>query len=481
MKRPALFRTLRARLLATYLALIVLSLGVVVLRVGTWLDNSRLAETRRDQEGRAILAASATEELLEKLRLQQIDLASFQADMQQLALEIHQPITIIDLGGQILVDTEDPPKSPLAGNYPEILAASQGQIGQDMRYDSDEEREALFTAAPIRHDQDQIGTVQIELPMSAVRAASLRMWTMLAGAAFLAALGTALASLLFARSLVRPIRELERAASRMAGGDLKQRIPARGPAELEQLARGFNFMAERISGLLEDQRAFVANAAHELRTPLTTIRLRAEALREGAKDDARLADQFLGDIENETERLARLVSELLVLSRIETELIEPRREPVSVKDVATAAANDLKEKAAAAGLELRLAIPNDLPAVRANQDEVRRVFTNLIENAIKFTGAGGMISVRARHSNGETGNGQCVLCEIGDTGIGISSQDLPHVFDRFYRSEGRTRDTGGAGLGLAIVKSIVDAHAGRIWAESEQGKGTTIAFTLPIH
>ncbi len=385
MKIPAVFRGLRAQLLATYLILIVLSLGMVVWRVGTWLDDSRFAETRRDQQGRAILAASATEELLEKLKLGEIDSGTFQGDIQSLSLEMNQAVMILGADRFVLIDTEDPLKTQLDTGGPEVAAASEGKVAQDVRYDSDEQRESMFTAAPIRHDKDLIGIVQIELPMSAVRASSQRMWSMLVGAALLAATATVLTSLLIARSVVDPIAELERAATLMADGDLTQRIRVRGPVELRRLARGFDFMAERISKLIEDQRAFTANAAHELRTPLTTIRLRIEALREGASDDPRLLEQFLGDIEGESERLAQLVDELLALSRIETGQVERLREPISLGDVATAAANDLSAKAEKAGLDLRVNFPSDLPLVRANPDEIRRVFLNLIDNSIKYT------------------------------------------------------------------------------------------------
>lgn len=492
---------LRTRLLGTYVVLIALCLGVFIWRVGTWLDSSRFAETRHDQEGRTILMASAAEESLEKFRTGQIDAAGFQEEVLTLSRGINQPLIVLDPQGTIILDSENLDEAHGdESRQPEITAAFEGQVTSVVRYDLDDKADVLFTASPVRHDRDLIGIVRLELPMSAVAAASWEMWTRLVGAGLLAAFATVLVSIWFSQSLVHPIGELTRAASVMADGDLRQRIHAHGPTELRQLARGFNFMAERISDVMEDQRAFVANAAHELRTPLTTIRLRAEALREGAKDDPAVASRFLGDIESETERLSRLTEELLSLSRIETGLVEPRREPVSLQQLVNAVVNELGIQAQDANLSLAVAVPDRLPLVQANPDQIRQVLLNLLGNAIKFTPPGGTIRVQVSVVEGRTSNhlsrGRWAVTQVCDSGMGIPAEDLPHVFDRFYKSATvRARDSfgdlgrpaaspgsgGGAGLGLAIVKSILDAHAGRVWAESQEGKGTVMTFALPLH
>jgi two-component system phosphate regulon sensor histidine kinase PhoR len=244
-------------------------------------------------------------------------------------------------------------------------------------------------------------------------------------------------------------------------------------------------MADRVSDVMEDQRGFVANAAHELRTPLTTIRLRADALADGAIDDPALATQFLTDISNETERLSRLVDELLALSRIETGLIPSQREPISIREVATGVTADLMARAVQMGVLLRIE-GLDPPLVSANPDQIRQVFLNLLGNALKFTPRGGTVTVEVQHlrqsqPSARLDAGSWIVTRVSDTGVGIPAEDLPHVFDRFYRSDkARARDTGGVGLGLAIVKSIVDQHGGRVWAESVPNRGTVISFALPV-
>ncbi len=491
MRLPFPFKSLRAGLLLTYVALIVISVGLLAWRIGASLDASRFSETLRDQEGRTILLAAAAEELIEHYETNQIDATTLQQEAVALANQVSQRVVIVDLQGKILVDTEHPEdlyRNEM--NELEIADALQGHVARSIRYDADDGFDALFTAAPIWQGRNMIGVVRLELPMSLIQAASQGLWIRIIGASLLAVLATVIVSLWFARLLTQPMIQLTRAASAMADGNLAQRVSVKGPEELERLAGAFNFMAERISKVMGDQRAFVANAAHELRTPLTSIRLRVEALRSGAKDDATVADQFLADIESETDRLARLVDELLDLSRIETGLIAPRRAPVAVEKIARAVVTDLTARADAVGVQIAYLPPANVPGVNADPDQIRRVFINLVDNAIKYTPRGGRVQVEVGTVSGRQphrlGAGNWVVTTVRDNGVGIPVEDLPRIFERFYRSDkARTHDGAeqsgsGAGLGLAIVKSIVEAHAGQVWAESAVGKGTAITFALPM-
>jgi len=486
--KPHVSLSLRAGLLLTYLALIAVSLGLLAWRIGSSLDASRFSETMRDQEGRAILAASATAEWLGNYRDGSLNQGELLAAVETLSRELSQPVTVLDPQGVVLVDTENADEvNKDDSKDPEMTAVLSGRPGASVRYDSDSKDDVLFTVAPIHFGKDLLGFVRLELSMRLVREASQQFWLRIVGATGLAALITIVVSLLFARALTQPIAQLNRAATAMAKGDLKQRIQISGVMELEQLAKSFNFMAGRISRVMEDQRAFVANAAHELRTPLTTIRLRAEALSEGAKDDPQVASQFLSDIVNESERLSRLVDQLLDLSRIETGLVAPRRERVALDVIAREIVRDMSVRANEAQVDLELGAQTELAQVNADTDQMRQVLINLIGNAVKFTPAGGKIIVRLanvhqpRNVIGDLPAGDWVVTTVSDTGRGIPAEDLPNIFERFYRSDkARARETGGAGLGLAIVKSIVDLHLGRVWVDSEQGQGTQVSFALPI-
>lgn len=482
------FKSLSTGLLLTYVALIATSVGLLGWRIGASLDASRFAETRSDQEGRAILAASASGDWLLNYQTGKIDRAMLLAEIEELSGLISQPVALLDLQGKLLVDSEKHPNGLDEDPTPqEIGIVLSGHPTGGIHFDPDENDQVLFTIAPVIYQKQVLGIVRLELPMRLVREASQMLWARIIGVSLLAGLVTGVVSLWFASLLTKPISQLTHASVAIAHGDLNQRVVVTGPEELQHLAASFNLMADRLSRVMADQRAFVANAAHEFRTPLTSIRLRAETLREGAKDDPSVAEQFLLDIESETVRLAHLVDELLDLSRIESGLSEPQRAPVALEKIAREVVDEYAPRATTAQVELELDAPAGLPSVNADAEQLRRVFINLIDNALKFTPQGGTVKVQVTASpNAEArkslGAGHWVVASVRDTGTGIPPEDLSRIFERFYRSDkARARATGGAGLGLAIVKSIVDAHAGKIWAESELGKGTLIRVALPAN
>jgi len=218
------------------------------------------------------------------------------------------------------------------------------------------------------------------------------------------------------------------------------------------------------------RRDFVANASHELKTPLTTIRGFAETLLEDDPPDA-LRRDFLISIRDNTLRLQRMVEDLLDLSRLESGAWSARREQVEVIDVATESWDDFRTRADESGVRLVL---EGEGMVLADEQGLRQVFRNLVENSLRYTGRGGRITIRARPEGG------MVRVEVSDTGSGIPSRSLPRIFERFYRADtARARSEGGTGLGLAIVRHMIQAMGGEVGAESELGKGTTIWFTLP--
>ncbi len=226
---------------------------------------------------------------------------------------------------------------------------------------------------------------------------------------------------------------------------------------------------------LEQMRTeFVANVTHELRTPLTSIRGFAETLLEGALEEPETAAHFIGIIKRESEHLGALIEDLLDLSRIESGKFKMRREQVRIQDLVTDAVNRLLPKAQHHSVELTAQVPQELAPLTGDSDRLSQVLINLIDNAIKYTPAGGSVSVTV------CDDGPVISVAVADTGTGIPKADLPRIFERFYRvDKARTRSTGGTGLGLSIVKHIIDSHKGSIKAESELGKGSSFTFTLP--
>ncbi len=229
----------------------------------------------------------------------------------------------------------------------------------------------------------------------------------------------------------------------------------------------------RLRRLESVRRDFVSNVSHELRTPLASLKALTETLQEGALEDPPAARRFLSRMDQEIDNLTQMVHELLELSRIESGKVPLVRQMIQPRELAAPAVERMQMQAERAGLTLRLQIPADLPRVNADPERVGQVLINLLHNAVKFTPAGGEIVVDAHPESGG------IVFSVQDSGVGIEAEDLPRIFERFYKAD-RSRSGGGTGLGLSIARHIVEAHNGRIWAVSQVGKGSTFFFSLPV-
>jgi two-component system, OmpR family, phosphate regulon sensor histidine kinase PhoR len=218
---------------------------------------------------------------------------------------------------------------------------------------------------------------------------------------------------------------------------------------------------------------FVSNVSHELRTPLASLKVLVETLLDGALKDPKAADHFLQQMNGEVDNLTQIVQELLELSKIESGKVPLERVAFHPSDLILPAIERMQLQADRGGIVLSKEIPDDLPVVSADSKRIQQVLVNLIHNAIKFTNPGGKITVSAKAME------QTVLFKVADTGIGISSDDLDRIFERFYKTD-RARASGGTGLGLSIARHIIEGHGGKIWAESQPGRGSTFIFSLPV-
>ena len=293
-------------------------------------------------------------------------------------------------------------------------------------------------------------------------------WVVL-GTVAIGAVVAIVVAVILGNRLARPLREISQAARAIADGDYGARIPRQGPEEFVSLADSFNQMAAALEEQERMRREFIANAAHELRTPLTNLKGYLEALRDGVIEPDRATFESLWE---EAERLVRLSRSLDTLAAGDAGAAAATPIDLDLAAAIRTAVDLARPSMLAAGLSLDVDVPDRLPA-RADADQLAQVLGNLLQNAVRYSPSGGHVAIRAEKRPND------VLVSVTNTGEGIPQDDLPHVFERFYRVEkSRDRARGGAGIGLAIVRQLVEAAGGAVGADSGDGR-TTFWFSLP--
>jgi signal transduction histidine kinase len=277
---------------------------------------------------------------------------------------------------------------------------------------------------------------------------------------------------ILARRISQPIRVLTLAVSRLGKGDFSQRVEIKDKSEVGELANTFNSMADNLERSETLRRHIVTDVAHELRTPVSNIRGQLEAIQDKLlKPDAK----SIGSLHEETMLLSRLIDDLQDLTLVEAGKLNMIKEPEDVKAIILQTVDVMQPRAKSSGLSINTDISDGLPPCYIDQHRVSQILKNLVSNAIIHTPRQGQINISARKLDSR------VEISVADTGEGISQEDMPYIFERFYRADkSRTRVTGGTGLGLTITKRLVEAHGGEIKVESEPGKGSRFYFTIPI-
>jgi len=282
-------------------------------------------------------------------------------------------------------------------------------------------------------------------------------------------------SFFFSQMIVDPIRKIIEATKKIAAGDYAKRVKIASNDEIGELGTALNQMAENLGKIETLRKELVANVSHELATPLTSISGYLEALRDKVIKGKEPTLKTLVLLKEEADRLTAMVEDLRKLSFVEAHTFRLSLTPVSLKAVMDKIVLKLKPQFEAKKIKLKSTAASGLLKVLADEDRLIQILLNLLDNALSFTSKGGKVKISARPKN------DFVELTVSDTGIGIAKKDLPHVFERFYRTDkSRSRKTGGTGVGLAIVKELVKAHGGEIQVESKEGKGTKFSFTLPI-
>jgi len=333
---------------------------------------------------------------------------------------------------------------------------------------------AVYYTSAIVSGSETIGAVlyaaEIQDVVDLTREFVSIVFLIVAGASFL----VLIISVAFSGYITRPINELKSVALSISQGNLHQRIKVSGRNEMAALADTFNTMSEKLENMDRKRSEFVSNASHELKTPLSSMKILIESLLYQDGVDEKIYKEFLGDINNEIDRLADVISGLLTLAKTDKETEALKIEKILLSELVNKTVNALKPIAHEKDVTLTYTVSNDLE-VSCDAVKVMQAVMNLIDNAIKYTEKGGHVWVTLQKS----GTNAAVI--VKDDGCGIPEKDLPHLFDRFYRvDKARARETGGSGLGLYITRTIALLHGGRIDVQSEEGVGSVFTLYLPI-
>lgn len=400
---------------------------------------------------------------------------SFVLRLRQYGKEFGARLQIADASGIIVFDSAEPPDTGADySDRSEMKKALLGRYGARSALTPDRKRMYYYVALPVAGEGGQVLAVAYvtthteDITKAIIRMAHDYRITLLVS--LLAAAG---AAVLLAITMTRRLRALTRAVISFARGDSPMTLEQSGRDEIGDLGRAFGQMAEEIKKINDQNRNLISVTTHELKAPLTAIRSSVQLLQEGgAAEDPQTRRKFLGNIGISTERLLSLVEDLGILSKLNSEELRGKKEKVQygafVKDA-------VARLYPSPDVKIAVDIPEQDAAVSIIPQRIEQVLANLLSNSLRHTPPDGSITVTVRAGEKE------VITSVKDTGEGISPSDLPKVFQQFYTTvpKNSLKDYG-SGLGLSIAQTIVRNHGGRIWAESEQGKGSTFTFTLPV-
>lgn len=468
------FSTLRTRLVFTYLGLIMIGFGGL-----TWLAGRQIAQSAFDDFAsnlrvQALLLASSLTESFEEIDEYGLDIPRATTHIQQIAINTQAQVAILDINQIVQLDSTNTTVGQNLSKTPEVRQALADTVAYDVRL-NELGIETVYTAAPMVYEERVIGYVQLGKPASIPQEAVRQRWFIL-GVGFLGfSLFGTLICLWLLSTLTRPLSELRNTALRMASGDLTQRVTQLTKDEIGEVGAAFNQMATQVETMVREQQAFASNASHELRTPLTTIRLRTEALQSGNLDST-TSTQYIAEIDSEVQHMSGLVDDLILLSRLDADRLAVGDQVVDLGRLVQSVQRDLayiaeRKKITLAFNESKQA----LSSVQANINHAQVVVRNLLENAIKYTPAGGRVTTSLTQID------DVVCLQISDTGQGIAADELPRIVQRFYRADkARFRQTEGVGLGLSLVQSVIDLYGGKLEIKSPGlGYGTTVSVLWP--
>jgi signal transduction histidine kinase len=511
-----MLRSLSSRLLLAFAFIIVLSLALSA--GGTvLLLRDQQQEAAEERVGRLAEPITLAVALLERAGVSQ---AAIGDAVEDYAKSFDVRVVLVDEGGRVAVDTDARLTGQTIDVFRELGLPETRRGGVQFRmarYHSGDEELVLFAPAqeslqlPSERLNDLQATIYalyandvspdvlsnllrglaegeqaprilpppdlrplVAVPEGEISSAWQDLVPQLAIAGGIALLFSAAAAALISNSVSRRLARVTRAAQEMARGNYDQQLDLRGEDEVGRLAQAFNVMARQVSRSHQMMRDLLANVSHELKTPLTSIQGFSQALEEGAIASPEEYQQAARIINEETERMRRLVDDLIDLSRLQSGQAVVQREPVNLAELLRACTQRFEWRLRDSGAAMHVDVPA-LPSVEGDERRLEQAFSNLIDNAVRHTPKDGDITVRAEARNG------LLRVAVHNTGSFIPPDELPRVFERFFQLDpSRSRGAGGAGLGLAIASEVVQAHRGTIQANSDREQGTEFVVTLPL-
>lgn len=469
---------LTGRLVLTYLLLALLSVGGLIVWMGVQLQAATFDQEEHNLEiqaqlvGNALRVGFGKEDTPPSANLATL-VQAYAQESRVTANDIPARVTVVNNQLRILASSDPRVTAGREENHAEFQAARAGFEQHEIRWDEFANEERVFVAAPIRGEEDVVAFVQLSVPTAAMYSGIWKTWLGLVGVGGIILALTALVSVMLARGIARPVQTLTRVSQEIANGHLERRVTPEGPDEIAQLGRTFNQMTERLQELIAREKDFAANAAHELRSPLTSLRLRLELLQNSAHAPPGATNDYFRQMEREVAHLQRVVEQLLTLAGLDQGAHVPRTN-FDPAPLLYDLADELSPQLQQAQVQLRVNIPDHLPPIHANAEQIRMAVRNLLENALKYTPAQGCVTLDSRVSK------DFVEIAVSDTGIGIPADALPHIFDRFYRVDAARRNrVRGSGLGLALTRFVVEGNEGHVAVTSSEGQGSTFTLQLP--
>ena len=445
-----MFYSIRWRLLFSFVVVIGVALGMAAF----FASRAANTEIEQFQDRTEAQRSERLQAMLAREYAQSQGWQEAQVMLEQIGEIYSQRVIVVNRGGQVVADSHSLlvgrfMVGPVKSDRRLVVVGPGGDVGT-----------MLVNPEPLPGEPEVL-PVETNVPSLS----RIFIWSgILAG-------GVALILTLFlSRRILAPVESLSRAARALAGGDFSRRVEARSKDEVSELGRTFNAMADELARTEEIRSSLVADVAHELRTPLSNVRGYLEAIKDGvvSPDEATLESMH-----EEVLLLTRLIEDLQELALAESGRMTLHIELCDLADLARKAVVSIQPQAEAKGIKLRMYAASEV-LIHADPGRMGQVIRNLLVNASNYTPSGGSIRVVVNRREDEA------WVSVEDTGSGIPNEELPHVFERFHRVDrSRSRATGGVGLGLTIAKQLVEAHGGRIMANSQNGKGSTFTFTIP--